>query len=207
MLVSRAEQDRSEDRSTPTVMGPGRSLAHRGVGLDKMAGALRRSIGPKAGAVLAGVGLYVLIADALSVSGALFGPLHFIPPDVSLIDVVMYFAVPLLTAVVEFFIAPMFAGWASGQRGWLYGLVTGLCLSFPQSALALRSLTGVPLDSFGDFGGLLADMPWPAPLLAPLGPYIPALCLLPQLAMPLVGAFGGFCGERMRVRGAKDREA
>ena len=202
-----AEAGGNYDQSKRKVISPGRDPMPGRIGRCRMGRTLRTSIAPKAGAVLAGVGLYVLIADALSVFDALFGPLHFLPPDVSVIDVVMYFAVPLLTAVVGFFIAPMFAGWASGQRGCLYGLVTGLCLSFPQSALALRSLTGVPLDSFGDFGRLLADMPWPAPLLAPLGPYIPALCLLPQLAMPLVGAFGGFCGERMRVRGAKDREA
>jgi hypothetical protein len=192
-----------EDRSAGAVMASGWDPRCRGVGLGMMVRTLCTSVGPKAGAILAGVGLYMLAADVLGIVDALIGPLYFNPPDVSAIDVVMYVAVPLLNAVAVFFIAPMFAGWLSGRRGWLYGLVTALCLSFPESALAFRSLIGVPLDSFGDFGGLLADMPWPAPLLAALGLYMPALCLLPLFATLLVAAFGGFCGERTRLHRAK----
>ncbi len=178
-----------------------RDPMHKAVGWRET---VRTSIGPKVGAVLAGVGLYVLVADALSIVTALFGPLHFDPPDPSAIDVVMYVAGGLSTALPGFFIAPMFAGWLSGRRGWLYGLLTALCVSFPQSALALRSLTLVPLDSLGDFGGQLAGWPWASLPLSPPAWCVPALCLLPSFALLLVSAFGGFCGERLRLHRAKE---
>ena len=200
----RAEEESHEDRSTRNTMALERDSRHTADGWRETARTGCASIAPKAAVVLAGVGLYVLVTDALSIVDALLGPLHFDPPNLSVIDVVMYVAGGLRTALAGFFITPMFAGWLSGRRGWLYGLVTALCLSFPESALALRSLALVPLDSLGDFGGLLAGWPWASLPLGPPAWCVPALCLLPSFAMLLVGAFGGFCGERLRLHGTKD---
>ena len=203
----RAEGETSAERSTRNAVDRAHDPRGSRFGRGETVRAWCRSVAPKAGAVLAGVGLYTVLGQVVGVVDAFVTPLNPRGPDEFVVEAVAFVSGWLLVQLASVFVAPMFAGWLSGSRGWLYGLVTALGLWFPASAQTLLSLSQMPPEFFGSYGDALAEMPWPAPLLAPLGPYIPALCLLPQLAMPLVGAFGGFCGERMRVRGAKNREA
>jgi len=203
----RAEGETSADRSTRSAFDRAQNPRSRRVGRRETVGTWCRSMAPKAGAVLAGVGLYRVLADVVGVVDAFVTPLDAGRLDEFVVEAMAFLSSWLLVQLACVFVAPMFAGWLSGSRGWLYGLVTALSLWFPGGAQTLLTLSQMPPEYFGSFGDILADMPWPAPLLAPLGLYIPALCLLPQLAMPLVGALGGFCGERLRLRQARASDA
>jgi hypothetical protein len=177
---------------------------HRGARMRMVVRTLHSSVGPKAGAVLAGMGLYYLVADAISIVDALVGPLEMNRPDVSVVGAVTYVAPVLLVLLAEFLGAPLFAGWLSGSRGGLYGLVTAVCLSFPETALVFRSLASIPPDSLGDLADLLPGGPWAAvPSFLPARCVL-ALCFLPTLAMLLLAWFGGYCGERVRLRRSGD---
>lgn len=196
-----------EQRSAGEVMASGQDPTRRGVGLGMRLRTLCTSIGPKAGAVLAGVGLYAVIGDVLSIPDAFVRPLYFNPSDMSALYVVRSAAGPLLAIVVGSFGSAMFAGWLLARRGWLCGLITALCLFLPDSVLSLWSLTLIPLDSYGDLGDFLAGWPW-----AVLPPSLPAcgifgIFLLPSFGVLLVAAFGGFCGERLRLRRARESDA
>ena len=201
------EEDRGEERSTRNAVDRGREARGNRAGRRETVRTWCRWMAPKAGAVLAGVGLYRVLAEVVGVVDALVTPVNAGRPDEFVVEAVAFVSGWLTVQLATVFVAPMFAGWLSGSRGWLYGLVTALSLWFPAGAQALLSLSRMPPEYFSSFGDVLADMPWPAPLLAPLGLYLPALCLLPQLAMPLVGALGGFCGERLRLRRARASDA
>jgi hypothetical protein len=167
---------------------------------------LPESVGPKAGAVLAGIGLYVVVADAIGIVDALVRPLDINRPDVSVVGVVAYVAPVLLVVLGEFFGASLFVGWLSGKRGWLYGLVTALCLSFPESALALRTLTLLPIDSFSVFGSLSRGWSWAALASIPSAWCVFGLLLLPPFGGLLVAALGGYCGESLRLRRTRESD-
>jgi hypothetical protein len=188
-------------------MSAEQDAVHRWTRLGEVAWALSTSIAPKAGAVLAGIGLYVLVADSIGFVNALVGPLDLGRPDLSLVGVVAYVAPVLVAVLTEFFGAPMFAGWLSGTRGWLYGLVTALFLSFPETALALWALTMIPLDSFGDFGGLLTVWPWVALASIPRAWCVIGLFVLPPCGALLLAALAGSCGERLRLHRRKEADA
>jgi hypothetical protein len=177
---------------------------HRGARMRMVVRTLPESVGPKAGAVLAGIGLYVVVADTLGVIDALLRPLDINRPDVSVVGAVTYVAPALLALLAGVFAASLFVGWLSGRRGWLYGLATALCLSFPESALALRTLTLLPIDSFGVFGSLSRGWSWAALASIPSAWCVFGLVLLSPFGGLLLAALGGYCGERVRLRRSGD---
>jgi hypothetical protein len=187
--------------------GPGGDGAGSPVGWGERAQTGCKWLAPKAWAVLAGLGLYRVLADVVGGVDAFVTPVSAGRPDEPVTEALAFALSWLLVQLASVFVAPMFVGWLSGSRGWLYGLVTALSLWSPASAQSLLTLSQMPPEVLGWYGDALADMPWPAPLLAPLGHYIPALCLLPPLAMALVGALGGFCGEHIRFRRARASDA
>ena len=201
------EEERNEERSTRNAADRGREARGNRIGRRETVRTWCGWMAPKAGAVLAGVGLSRVLGQVVGVIDALVTPVNPGRADEFAVEAVAFLSGWLLVQLASVFVAPMLAGWLSGSRGWLYGLVTALCLWFPAGAQTLLTLSRMPPEYFGSFGDVLADMPWPAPLLAPLGLYVPALCLLPQLAMPLVGALGGFYGERLRLRRARAGDA
>ena len=202
----RAEEDRDEGRSTRSEVDRGRGASGSRVERRETVRTRCRWMAPKAGAVLAGVGLCRVLGEVVGVVDALVTPVNPRQPDEFVVDAMAFVSAWLLVQLASVFVGPMLAGWLSGSRGWLYGLVTALCLSFPGSVQTVLTLAEIPLEYHASYVDILGDMPWPAPILAPLGLYLPWLCLLPQLPMPLVGALGGFCGERLRLRraGASD---
>ena len=93
--------------------------------------------------------------------------------------------------------AAVFVGWSLPTKGWVYGVVTGVCTQLPGVGPSFITMTRLSLDLWRN-----PDMIFAGAASAQEG--ITQLWLVTVL-MPLavavaVGAVGGFCGRRLRQR-------
>ena len=147
--------------------------------------------------VLAGIGLYNIGAGVLHVIYRTLGAYVIIRLPVPSTDVLLVLF-GLLFPCFALLPASGLIGWLLPRRGWLYGLIAGICahaagtvvssISVIQAIVALRQN---PADAV--YSGL------GSPYSGVAGTWLASIVIPPTLAMGL-GAIGGFCGQRWRHR-------